>query len=148
MASWRAVAADVLGQGDPPKLPVDRYGLEPELYRHLAQLNALPPPPKIQGADNWRAVVEDALRLAREGWAAKALALGWSWLDLYGVGPVDSYQFEGLAVWLAGREIVLLDARSAIAADGGRRTLFTRGILGRGRSTTVTPVLLWHFGRS
>ena len=108
---------------------------------------ALPPPRKIEKVASWHAVVEDAMRLAREGWAAKARALGWSVADLYGVGPVDSYEFEGLAIWIAGRSIGMLDDRHAVVIDGNRRDMFVRGGPGHGRCPTVTPVLLWAWGR-
>ena len=145
--SWREVAAAVLEQPTPDPVPVDRYGLDPDLYGYLERLKKLPPPAKVEKPANWRAVVEDALRLARDGWAAKALALGWSVTDLYGVEPVDSYEFEGLAVWLAGRSIGMIDDRYAVVVEGNRRDVFVRGGPGHGTRPTVTPVLLWVWGR-
>lgn len=148
MSSWRDVAAKVLDQPPaPPAAPVGRYGLDPELCDHLARLPGMPPPRKVEKAANWAAVVGDALRLAREGWASKALALGWSVHDLFGVGPRDSWEFEGLAVWLAGREVVLLDEQRAIAGAGRDRSIFVRSGMGHGTHPVVAPVLLWDFGR-
>lgn len=150
MASWRDVAAQVMEQPVPALAPPepDHYGLAAELYGHLARLKRLSPPPKIATQDNWAGVVSDALRLAQEGWAVKAIALGWSWADLFGVGPADDYEFAGLAVWINGRSIAALDERLAIVIERGKRDTFIRGGLGHGTHPTVEPVLLWGLGRA
>ena len=52
----------------------------------LRRLNVMRPP-RLLKPDAWPVAVSDALRLARDGWAAKALALGWHELDLFGAVP-------------------------------------------------------------
>lgn len=146
--SWREMAAQTLPDATEPAAPAD-YGLDAELVANLRRLRLMLPPAKIERAENWRAVVADALTIAREGWAATALALGWTASDLFGVGPVDSWDFEGLAVWLRGRRIVLLDDRRAVVeGDGGDyRSTFIRGGMQHGTHPTIEPVMLWEFGR-
>jgi hypothetical protein len=142
------MAAQALARQDAADPPPAEYGLSAELVSSLRDLQAMVPPAKIENAAHWRPVVADALRIAREGWAARALTLGWSVYDLWGVGPVDDWEFSGLAVWLAGRPLVRLDADHALA--GGSDTfcsVFVRGGPGHGTQPTIAPVLLWEFGR-
>ena len=148
MASWRDVAAEVLAEERPAEAALDRYGLEPALYSSLARLAKMPPPPKLAHDSNWPQVVSDALRIAREGWAAVALSLGWNEGDLFGVGARDSWDFEGLAVWLDGRPIVALDNRICLAGDGKPWAVFERGGARHGTMPAVVPVMVWEFGRA
>lgn len=122
------------------------YDLPADIVAGLRMLERQPAP-VITRPEVWSEVVSDALNLALHGCVRRAINLGWDTADIFGVGVSGSDAFEGLAIWLAGREVILLDAQFAIAADGERRALFTRGGLGRGRSPVVTPVLLWEFGR-
>ena len=113
-----------------------------EIARGLAALRTLAAPLGVD-CNGWRQVVADAGRLIAEGWAEDALALGWTALDLFGCEPLgsdDDYR-NGLAVWLIGRPLVLLDADSAIARVDARRFVFSRK---RDRSGCV---LLWELGR-
>lgn len=148
MTSWRDVAAAVLAEEPSAAPTVDRYGLSPELYASLARLAKLPPPPKLSPGSYWSEIVSDAQRIAREGWASSALSLGWMVADLYGVGARDDWDFQGLAVWLAGRQIVALDDRLCIAGVAKSRGIFERGGLRHGRLPVVVPVMLWEFGRA
>jgi len=149
MGSWRDAAAAALGERSNPPAPpaIENFGLPDALATSLRTLEYMPAPKKIHRAENWRAVVADALTIARSGWAAKALALGWTAGDLYGIGPRDDWEFSGLAVWLRGRPIVLLDERYAIVTDVGHRASFRRGGMGHGIHPAMTPVMLWEFGR-
>ncbi|RYE43699.1 MAG: hypothetical protein EOP21_07535 [Hyphomicrobiales bacterium] len=91
----------------------------------------------------WGVAVGDVSRLIADGRAAEALSLGWSIMDLFGVEPPrsdDDYR-NGLAVWLAGRPLVLLDADSAIVRVGERHSIFNRR---RDRSGCV---LVWELGK-
>ena len=89
MASWRelaaAAAAKAPGQSSPPTR--DDWGLEPRLAASLRGLEELPPPPRINSREVWGEVVRDAMRLAREGWAATAIGMGWDAADLFATGP-------------------------------------------------------------
>lgn len=150
MGSWRDVAAAVAQRREQPApLPpvAETFDLPDPLAASLRALEYMPAPRKIEQADSWRLIVRDALGIARGGWAANAMALGWSAGDLFGIGPRDDWEYSGLAVWLCGRSIVLLDQQRAIVADGDRRAAFTRGGLGHGTHPTVAPVMLWEFGR-
>ena len=114
----------------------------PDIARGLAHLRTMPVPRGVI-RDNWRRVVTDAGRLVSEGWAAEAFERGWTALDLFGSEPVgsdDDYK-AGLAAWLTGRPLVLLDADSAIARINGKRWVFNKR---RDRSGCV---LLWELGR-
>lgn len=150
MGNWRDVAAAVAQRGgQPTSLPAvsESFGLSGDLAASLRALEYMPAPRKIERAGNWRGIVRDALAIARDGWAANAMALGWSAGDLFGIGSRDDWEFAGLAVWLRGRSIVLLDQQRAIVADGDQRAAFTRGGMGHGTHPTVMPVMLWEFGR-
>ncbi|KQN10319.1 hypothetical protein ASE83_12420 [Sphingomonas sp. Leaf32] len=92
-------------------------------------------------------MVDDAHALAVDGWAGKALALGWNAYDVFGIGKRDSLDFAGLAVWLEGRTILVLDASRAMVRDRGGMACFERGGWGHGRDASAPPVLLWQFGR-
>jgi hypothetical protein len=147
---WRDVAATVMAEGaKPAPAPlVENFGLPDDLANALRRLERMPPPRKLVQVVNWRCVVVDAMTLARDRWAAKAMALGWSAGDLFGIGPRDDWDFQGLALWLDGRRIVLLDDSRAIAADAaGYRMSFDRGGMRHGAHPTIEPVMLWDFGR-
>ena len=83
-----------------------------------------------------------ALALAADGWAERALTLGWSPTDLFG-GVTDAHGdplANGLAVWLSGRKIALLTAGMAVATDAeGSRYFFHPPLAPSAR-------LLWAYG--
>lgn len=148
MSRWRELAAEARNNERPAPAHEPDYGLPPGLVADLRNLAGLPPPLKLENPGQWRVVVQDALGLARTGWAASALALGWSPIDLFGVGIAESWDFAGLAVWLDGRTIIALDARIAVAAGPDGRETFYRGGQGHGSDAKGPVVLLWQFGRS
>lgn len=95
----------------------------------LVRLSTLPAPNPV-GAELWPEIVNDALGLASDGWAAQALGLGWSPLDLYGAvtDPDGDPAADGLAVKLEGRRVLALCATFATVADAnGGRTYLYRG---------------------
>lgn len=151
MGSWRDVAAAVAQRQQPEvnSVAAENFGLPDDLAAALRRLETLPPPRKLERAANWRGVVADAMTIARDRWAAKAMALGWTAGDLFGIGQRDDWDFQGLAVWLDGRRIVMLDERQAIAAGNplDDRSAFIRGGMRHGTQPTVAPVMLWDFGR-
>ncbi|OYX39897.1 MULTISPECIES: hypothetical protein [unclassified Sphingomonas] len=84
----------------------------------------------------WAEVVVDALRMADDGTAANAMALGWTMADLFGAVP----DRESLAVWLRGRGPVFLCGDLAIVdVDATRRSCFNRAITGG-----VPARMLWE----
>jgi hypothetical protein len=72
--------------------------------------------PASVAVGQWMIIVGDALRLRDDGWVGKALGFGWSVSDLFDV--------RGLAVWLDGRRVSLLDA------DGANAGPWCRGFMG------------------
>jgi hypothetical protein len=151
MGSWREVAAAVAQRQQPEAIAiaVENFGLPDDLAAALRRLETLPPPRKLDRTANWRGVIADAMTIARDRWAAKAMALGWTAGDLFGIGPRDDWDFQGLAVWLNGRRIVMLDDKQAIVAgeSGDDRSAFVRGGMRHGTHPAITPVMLWEFGR-
>ena len=108
----------------------------------LQRLRSMPAPRGVSPAV-WAEVVADALSLARDGWAAKAIALGWSPLDLFGVVPdsLGDPADDGLAVWLGGRRLIALCGTYAVVKDdGGGRSYFNR-------RQAEGAVLLWRLGK-
>jgi hypothetical protein len=127
-------------KGDPRALTPELPAACADGLRRLQSM----PSPRLMRPDLWPLVVSDALRLARDGWAANALALGWSELDLFGAVPDPHGEpaGDGLAVWLAGRKVLALCASFAVADDGdGGRSYFNR-------REQVGAVLLWSLGSS
>lgn len=149
MGSWRDMAADILARQQPqssaPAQP-DVNVVPSDIANGIVRLATMRPP-RVTSLEAWAEIVSDAERLVQEGWVTKALALGWTRGDIFGVGPHDSSEFEGLAVWLRLRKLILLDADVAVALDGKQRVYFKRGGMGRGIQPTIEPVLLWQFGR-
>lgn len=97
-------------------------------------------PPRLLKPDAWPIAVADADLLLASGWAAKAIALGWTPLDLFGVvpDPHGDPAGDGLAVWLGGRRLIALCGTYAVVDDvGGGRSYFNRKQAGG-------AVLLWE----
>lgn len=150
MGSWRDVAAAVAQRQEPARPTSEvSFGLPEDLAASIRRLEALPPPRGLDRQANWRGVVADALTIARDGWAAKAIALGWTTGDLFGIGPRDDWDFQGLALWLNGRRILMIDARQAVASGdhADYRATFVRGGMRHGTHPVISPVMLWEFGR-
>ena len=98
--------------------------------------------PRLLKPDGWPIVMADAALLVLSGWAAKALALGWTDLDLFGAvpDPLGDPAGDGLAVWMAGRKLLAITAEYAVADDGGAgRSYFNRG-------SAEGTALLWQLG--
>jgi hypothetical protein len=115
--------------------------LPSDISSGLATLRSMAAP-RLHDPDRWSGVVSDALRLARDGWASKALALGWTDLDLFGAVPDRDGDpaGDGLAVWLAGRKLLALTAVYAVVDDGnGGRAFFNK-------REAEGAVLLWSLG--
>lgn len=123
-------------------VPLSRDGtggtlLPEELTLGLKRLRLMPAP-RTTTPSAWLEIVADAARIADEGWAARATELGWSPVDLFGCSRDGEY--EGLAVWLRSRRIVLIDENSAIAIAGDRR----RAVFNR--RDHEGAILLWELG--
>lgn len=154
MPSWQEVAASLLdpqGTGPAPlrapAQPRCYSDLPADIAEGLERLSHYPAHRFRGDAEAWARVVDDAHALALGRWAGKALALGWDAHDVFGIGKRDSLDFAGLAVWLGGRTIVVLNADRAMVRDRGCMACFERGGWGHGRDASEPPVLLWQFGR-
>lgn len=154
MGSWRDVAASVRAGAvaiprnvSATEVGLISAGVPQDIAQHLAWLERSPPPPNLKTRDQWAPTVADAIDLGRRGFVRQALDLGWSATDLFGIGPRDDDEFSGLAVWLAGRRLIILEAERAVARGSGSYSTFVRGGWGHGYWSDVEPVLLWQFGR-
>lgn len=126
-----------------PNGPIGQDVLPPVLAQGLNDLRTMAVP-RISLPAAWPEIVSDAVRLASEGWAAQALRLGWNPLHLWGCareigGNEDQL---GLAVWMAGRRVLLLDEQSCILGDGPRTYAVCN------RRPMPGAVLLWQLGRA
>ena len=152
MGKWLDLAARLeAGDGDgdnrddrdnsPPSVPNVPADIPPHLQMGLVELKSMAAPLGVRG-EVWPEVVSDALRLARDGWVTKSLALGWDPLDLFGaVVDRDGNNCEqGLAVWLRGRPVLALGASFASVSSEAGRAYFNR-------STRLGLTLLWDIGR-
>lgn len=142
------MAADILeARGDDPVRTIrpEETVLPSEIAVGMERLTSRRPP-RLTRPEIWAEVVADAQRLVTEGWAAQAVALGWSATDLFGIGPHDDWEFEGLAVWLRRRKLALIDADVAVAHGAASTAHFMRGGAGHGTMPTIQPVPLWDFG--
>ena len=115
-----------------------------ELQGGIGRLQSMKPP-NIARPQVWFAVVADAVRLAADGFAAHALRLGWHPLELWGCSPDrgGNPNHDGLAVWLDGRRVLLVDDATCIVESGpDARSVFHR------RSVAAGGVFLWDLGRA
>ena len=123
--------------------PTGRFtGMPSELSDGLRRL-AIMPAPRLINPEAWPTAVSGALGLARDGWAEKALTLGWPALDLFGAvpDPAGDPEGDGLAVWLSGRKVLVLDEMCAVSGDAnGGRFYFHR-------PRAAGAVLMWNLGR-
>ena len=124
-----------LSQADPLLLP-------PAVADGLTLLRSMRAP-RLAQPDRWPVAASDALRLASDGWAAKAIALGWSQLDLFGAVPAPDGDpdADGLAVKLGGRTVLAICASFAtVSSSGVARTYLHRG-------NNAGAVLMWALSR-
>lgn len=120
------------------------WGLTPDLASSLRLLEQMPPPPRVNSREVWGEVVRDAMCIARDGWAATAIDLGWDAADLFATGPNDDGERDCLAIWLAGRRLSLLTEWTARTTSGA---MFYREEYMRATAPRAEPVWLWQFGR-
>ena len=118
----------------PQKLPQD-------IRAGLITLKSMAAPRLIR-PEAWPVAVSDARGLAQAGWALKAMSLGWDVLDLYGaVTDRDGYaDADGLAVWLAGRQVLAICETHASVSNGPGWAFFNR-------CNRLGKTLLWEAGR-
>jgi len=95
--------------------------------------------PCIRRPELWDEMKADALRIATEGWATQAIALGWELLQIFGYQPSDDPDDFSLAVELAGRSIVAVDESRFYLRQGDVRSFFGR------RERPLLKRYLWDF---
>ncbi len=101
------------------------------------------PAPRLLRPDAWPVAVADAAMVATDGWAVKALALGWSIADLYGAVTerAGDPSGDGLVVWLAGRKLLAIGETAATAETVTGFAFYHR------RHQPPGARLLWEAGR-
>jgi hypothetical protein len=108
----------------------------------FARLHPERPPGNVP-AKRWQTFVDDIGRFLDAGWAAKAAALGWGPLDLFGCDPERPFariDHAGLLWLLNGDRLVELDChRAVIERSAGSRQVFRRRPLAVGE-----VVLAWE----
>ena len=121
--------------GDPEdeRAAIAEYdGGAPRLWAEaLARLDPARPPPCDISPSRWLRFIDDCGRFIDDGWAARAEALGWGPLDLFGCNrdkPFARISQAGLLWLLEGRKLLALTADTAAIAtqSGGKLTLYRR----------------------
>ena len=110
-----------------------------ECQRGVASLTKHPPR-DANLPTAWPLILSDAFRLIDGGWAAQALALGWTTHDLFSAARGSDYG-NGLAIWLQGRSLALIDVSGAMVKTGNGYAYVHR------RHHVQDRVLLWEIGR-
>jgi hypothetical protein len=109
----------------------------------LARLDPACPPCDIP-PKRWLRFIDDCGRFIDDGWAARAEALGWGPLDLFGCNrdkPFARTSQAGLLWLLEGRKLLALTAdTAAIATHSGGKLTFYR------RQLETGAVLAWELG--
>ena len=109
--------------------------LSPTIIDGLTNLRFMDSPAGLFDQENWATIIHDAERLVMDNWAAQAVGLGWEPIELFGFG----HRFDGLASWLEGRKLILLDnARALAIGRGGERAVYKR-------TDPAGAVMLWNW---
>jgi hypothetical protein len=109
----------------------------------LARLDPASPPRDIPPI-RWLRFIDDCGRFIDDGWAARAEALGWGPLDLFGCNrdkPFARISQAGLLWLIEGRKLLALTGDTAAIAthSGGKLTYYRRQLEAGG-------VLAWEMG--
>jgi hypothetical protein len=133
------------GDAEEERAAVAEYdGGAPRVWAEaLARLNPASPPCDIPPM-RWLRFIDDCGRFLDEGWAARAEALGWGPLDLFGCNrdkPFARISQAGLLWLLECRKLLALTADTAAIAthSGGKLTYYRRQLEAGG-------VLAWELG--
>jgi hypothetical protein len=99
--------------------------------RELARLDPTYPAADVP-ANRWGLFLDDAGEFVKEGWAVRAVALGWEPHDLFGcdrIRPHARIDRLGLVWLLHGRPVAAITAGTATmsTARGGHLTYYRRG---------------------
>jgi hypothetical protein len=89
----------------------------------LARLDAAAPPCDIS-PKRWLRFIDDCVRFFDDGWATRAVALGWGPLDLFGcdrIKPFARLDRAGLLCVIDGRKLLALTGDTGDFHAGGRQ---------------------------
>jgi hypothetical protein len=144
-SQFESVTAGQWGDAAEERAAVVEYdGGAPRVWAEaLARLDPAHPPCDVPPM-RWLRLIDDCARFLDEGWAARAEALGWGPLDLFGCNrdkPFARISQAGLLWLLAGRKLLALTAdTAAIATPSGGTLTYYRRLLQAG------GVLAWELG--
>jgi hypothetical protein len=133
------------GEAEEERAAIAKYdGGAPGVWAEaLARLDPACPPCDISPM-RWLRFIDDCGRFLDEGWADRAMALGWGPLDLFGCNrdkPFARISQAGLLWLLEGRKLLALTAdTAAIATQSGGKLTFYR------RELETGGVLTWQLG--
>ena len=119
-------------------VPANDWNLPHETYWRLRRLSLSRPATIAMPQPLWAALVCDTVLFAKRGWAAKAMALGWSETELFGLAPRG---WQGATSRLIGREVLGLDANTVAVRDGHHVAHLPRMAL------AADAVLIWEVGK-
>ncbi len=140
-----APAIEIWDEAEQERAAIAEYdGGAPRVWAEaLARLDPAHPPCDISPM-RWLRFIDDCGRFLDDGWAARAEALGWGSLELFGCNrdePFARISQAGLLWLLEGRKLLALTAETAaIATHSGGKLTYYRRLLEAG------GVLAWELG--
>jgi hypothetical protein len=144
-ASVPAIEEAVWGEAEEERAAIAEHdGGAPRVWAEaLARLDPARPPCDVPPT-RWLRFIDDCGLFLDEGWAARAEALGWGPLDLFGCSrdkPFARISQAGLLWLLEGRKLHAMTADTAVFAkqSGGKLTFYRQQLEAGG-------VLAWELG--
>jgi hypothetical protein len=128
-AAWPTEPAAALADADERAEIIEYDGGAPREWAEArARLDPARPPADVPQL-RWLQFIDDCGRFLDDGWAARAAALGWEPLELFGCDrkrPLARHDHAGLLWLLHGRCLLALTADAAIieTATGARQTYY------------------------
>lgn len=100
-------------------------GVQRDWAESFARLDLMVPPPGFQ-PDRWRQLIDDGGRLL-DRWATKAASLGWSTEEVFGIGPADASEQQGLVAFIRGGDVTdIYDDHAVLRSTMGSCLLLLR----------------------
>ena len=145
MGRWSERAAELEGRQFSEACARDASharGLPRHAVVGLADLHGRSAPAGLIHPERWPTIVADAERLAAGRWAVTAICLGWTLRDLFGCAPpgIREPDMDGLAAWLDGRRLIVMDEARAVASHPA-----TGAVSHFRRPDQPGATLLWEF---